>query len=134
MASSNGSSLKESSSEESSSNCTTALEKEHPPDGQPQSAGTPRSVHVRFEPSEGRRLQRPEPTRCPEDGPLWAERPILMKRADATYELIGTSRNLTGLAKWILSFGPQAEVQCPDQLRRRVAAEARRIWRQYSEL
>lgn len=54
-----------------------------------------------------------------------------MERADGTYELIGTASNLAGLARWILSFGARAEVQSPERLRRRVAAEARRIWKQY---
>jgi predicted DNA-binding transcriptional regulator YafY len=56
---------------------------------------------------------------------------MLMKRSDGTFELIGTSRNLEGLARWVLSFGTDAEVQGPDQLRRRVAAEALRIWARY---
>ena len=88
-------------------------------------------MHVRFPPSEGRRLRRPEPTSCPGEAPFWTERPILMERADGTYELIGTASNLAGLARWILSFGARAEVQSPERLRRRVAAEARRIWKQY---
>ncbi|PQJ26844.1 hypothetical protein BSZ35_18100 [Salinibacter sp. 10B] len=91
------------------------------------------AVHVRFAPSEGRRLRRPEPTSCPGEGPLWTERPILMERADGTYELIGTSGNLDGLARWVLSFGTSAEVRGPDRLQRRVAAQARRIGRKYPE-
>ena len=89
------------------------------------------AVHVRFESSEGGRLQRPEPTTCPGEAPLWVERPILMERADGTYELIGTSRNLEGLARWILSFGTSAEVRGPDPLQRRVAVEASGIRRKY---
>lgn len=91
------------------------------------------AVHVRFPPTEGRRLRRPEPTSCPGEAPLWSERPILMKRADGTYELIGTAENLKGLARWILSFGARADVRSPERLRRRVAAEARRIWMRYDE-
>ena len=93
---------------------------------------TPRAVHLRFEPAEGQRLQRPEPTSCPGEGLLWTERPILMERADGTYELIGTSHNLEGLARWILSFGTSAEVRGPAPLRRQVALQARRVWRQYA--
>lgn len=92
-----------------------------------------RSVYVRFVPAEGARLRRSEPTRCPGGPPLWTERPILMKRADGAYELIGTSRNLEGLARWILSFGPDAEVQSPDALRHRVVAEARAVVQQYED-
>jgi predicted DNA-binding transcriptional regulator YafY len=56
-----------------------------------------------------------------------------MERADGTYELIGTAKNLKGLARWILSFGSRAEVRSPDRLRHQVAAEARRIWLQYDD-
>jgi len=55
-----------------------------------------------------------------------------MKRADGTYELIGTSRNLAGLARWILSFGLSAEVRSPERLERQVALQARRVWRRYA--
>ncbi len=96
------------------------------------SAENLRSVHVRFRPAEGRRLQRPEPTGCPGEDPLFDRRPVLMERADGTYELIGRSRNLAGLAQWILSFGTGAEACGPDRLRRQVALQAWRIWRQYA--
>lgn len=137
MSASNHSSPGLSPPEVSSPECTSSLENpsglgKEPSSGSKQ-LGETESVHVRFEPSEGRRLQRSEPTTCPGEEPLWERRPVLMKRADGTYELIGTSGNLKGLSRWILSFGPQAEVRCPDQLRRRVAVEARRIWRQYNE-
>ena len=99
--------------------------------GAGDSAGKARSVHVRFDPAEGRRLQRPEPATCPGKGPLWTERQVLMERADGTYELIGTSRNLEGLARWVLSFGTGAEVRGPAPLQRQVAATARRVWQQY---
>lgn len=92
----------------------------------------PPAVHVRFSASVGQRLRRPEPTTCSDGRALWTERPILMERADGTYELIGTSRNLEGLARWVLSFGASAEVQGPDRLKRQVAAEARRVWRQHA--
>lgn len=91
------------------------------------------AVHVRFSPSQGRRLRRSEPSTCGEGRALWTDRPLLMQRADGTYELIGTSDNLAGLARWILSHGADAEVQGPERLRRRVAAEARRVLRQYSD-
>lgn len=91
----------------------------------------PSAVHVRFVPAAGRRLRRPEPTSCPEKGPLWAERPLLIERASGAYELIGTSRNLDGLARWILSFGTGAEVRAPNQLQTQVARHAQRIWQQY---
>lgn len=93
----------------------------------------PSAVHVRFVPAAGRRLRRPEPTSCPEKGPLWAERPLLIERASGAYELIGTSRNLDGLARWLLSFGTSATVETPDRLRRKIALAARRVWLQYDE-
>lgn len=90
------------------------------------------SVHVRFPPSQGRRLRRPEPTTCGDGQALWAERPTVMERVDGTYDLIGTSTHLDGLARWVLSFGTDATVEGPERLRRRVAAEARRIAKRYS--
>jgi len=94
-------------------------------------SSSPAAVYVCFEPAAGQRLRRPEPTSCPGEPPLWVERPILMKRKDGSYELIGTTRNLEGLARWVLSFGTNAKVHGPDQLQRRVAIEARKVWRRY---
>lgn len=91
----------------------------------------PPAVHVRFSRSQGPRLRRPEPDTCGDGSPLWTERPLLMQRADGTYELIGTSTNLDGLARWVLSFGTDATVLGPDQLRRWVVAEAQRVLEQY---
>ncbi|MFB6231197.1 MAG: WYL domain-containing protein [Salinibacter sp.] len=91
------------------------------------------SVHVRFAPSQGRRLRRSEPFRA-EDGPsLWVERPVLMERVDGTYDLIGTTAHLDALVRWVLSHGADAEVTGPDRLRRRVACEAWRIWTKYTD-
>ena len=91
------------------------------------------AVHVRFLPSEGRRLQRPEPTTCGDGRQLWAERPLLLRRNSGVYDLIGTTANLEGLARWVLSFGTGAEVRGPDRLQRHVALEARRVSRKYRE-
>jgi hypothetical protein len=100
-------------------------------DAQSESGAQRVSVHVRFPSSQGRRLQRPEPTTCGDGQALWTERPILMGRADGTYDLIGTTTHLDGLVRWILSFGTDAAVMGPDRLRRRVAAEARQIAKKY---
>jgi predicted DNA-binding transcriptional regulator YafY len=62
---------------------------------------------------------------------LWTERPLLLQRADGSYDLIGTTAHLDRLARWVLSHGPAARVQAPDRLRRRVAAEARRVLQKY---
>ena len=89
------------------------------------------SVHIRFAPSQGRRLQRPE-SLFGDDGPaLWQERPVLMERADGTYDLIGTTARPDALVRWVLSHGAAATVRGPERLRERVAAEARRIWAQH---
>ena len=86
------------------------------------------TVHVRFAPAQGRRLRRPTPASF---GNLWAERPLLMKRADGTFDLVGTATRMDGLARWILSHGVDATVEAPDRLRRRVVAEAQRIVQKY---
>ena len=100
-------------------------------DPQPETDARRHSVHVRFAPSQGRRLRRPEPFPCGEDQSLWVERPVLMERADGTYDLIGTTARPDALARWILSHGAAAEVTEPERLRQRVAAEARRIVQRY---
>ena len=98
---------------------------------QPESGARRHSVHVRFAPSQGRRLRRPEPFPCGEDQSLWVERPVLMERADGTYDLIGTTARPDALARWILSHGAAATVAGSQRLRERVAAEARRIVQRY---
>ena len=100
-------------------------------EGKEDPSDEPAAVHLRFARVAGERLRRPEPTSCPKEGPFWTERPMLLKRADGTYELIGTSRNLQGLARWVLSFGTSAEVRCPERLQREVALQARRVWQEY---
>jgi hypothetical protein len=104
-----------------------------PPSAVPPDSDVRRwSAHIRFAPSQGRRLRRPEPFPCGEDQSLWVERPVLMERADGTYDLIGTTARPDALARWILSHGAAAEVTGPPQLRERVAAEARRVVRRHT--
>lgn len=91
------------------------------------------SVHIRFAPSQGRRLRRPEPFFGDNGSSLWVERPVLMERADGTYDLIGTTARPGALARWVLSYGPDAEVTGPERLQRRVADEARRVWKKYTD-
>lgn len=91
---------------------------------------TVHTVHVRFSPAQGPRLRRRTP--APVD-PYWTERPMLMERVDGSYDLIGTTTSLDTLVQWILSHGPNAEVQGPAELRRRIRAEARGIARLYAE-
>ena len=100
---------------------------------QPESDAQRVSVHVRFAPSQGRRLRRPEPFPCGEDQSLWVERPVLMERADGTYDLIGTTARPDALARWILSHGAAATVAGPERLRERVVAEARRVWERHTD-
>ena len=102
-------------------------------DPQPETDARRHSVHVRFAPSQGRRLRRPEPFPCGEDQSLWVERPVLMERADGTYDLIGTTARPDALARWILSHGAAATVAGPERLRERVVAEARRVWERHTD-
>lgn len=99
----------------------------------PESNAEHLSVHIRFAPSQERRLKRPEPLPAGLNESLWVERPVLMERADGTYDLIGTSGHFDGLTRWLLSFGTDARVEGPERLRRQVAMEARRIWEQYND-
>lgn len=64
---------------------------------------------------------------CADGQPIWDERPLLLGRNDGTYELMGISSNLKGLARWVLSFAGDAEVESPRVLRRRVRRTAQRI-------
>jgi hypothetical protein len=90
------------------------------------------AVHIRFQGSQGPRLRRREPVTCGRGKTLWTERPLLLRRATGVYAVIGSSSFLAGLARWILSFGPTAEVQSPVRLQRLVVAEAARILRSYN--
>lgn len=90
------------------------------------------AVCVRFASGQKRRLCRPEPTMCGDGQPIWDERPLLLGRNDGTYELMGISSNLEGLARWVLSFAGDAEVESPRALRRRVRRIAGRIVQVYA--
>jgi len=98
--------------------------------GSPSSVETAEglTVHVRFAPAQARRLRRPTPAPF---GDLWAERPLLMERADGTFDLVGTATRMDGLVRWILSHGADATVEAPDRLRRRVVAEAQCVVQKY---
>lgn len=89
------------------------------------------TVAIRFASTQGARLKRAAPGGGSVRQGLWVERPLLLKRADGTYDLIGTTARPDRLVRWVLSHGAAAEVRSPARLRRRVAAAARRIWRQY---
>ena len=82
---------------------------------------SPQSVHVRLQV----RPRRPDVE--------WADPPISLKRADGSYEVMGQSADLHGLARWVLSYGPRAEVLAPEALRRRVVEEARRVIERYGD-
>jgi predicted DNA-binding transcriptional regulator YafY len=89
------------------------------------------TVHIRFASTQGVHLQRPASEGASARQGLWVERPLLLERADGTYELIGTTARPARLVRWVLSHGAAAEVRSPARLRRRVTAEAKRIARQY---
>lgn len=93
------------------------------PQEPPPTSDDPYSVHVRFAPSAGHNAR---PAR-------WAEPPLTLRRANGALEVIGQSSDLTGLMRWVLSYGAYAEVLGPEVLRRRMAAEARRVARFYAE-
>ena len=86
-----------------------------------------RPVCVRFTSRRGRPLCQPDPQVSGNARPIWDESPLLLKRADGTYELMGLSSNMEGVARWVLSFAGDAEVESPEALRRRVRCAARRV-------
>lgn len=91
------------------------------------------TVHVRFAHTQGRRLRAPTAAENTGDASLWVERPLLMQRADGSYDLVGTTARLGRLVPWILSHGTAATVVGPERLQHRVACEARRVWEHYHE-
>ena len=91
------------------------------------------TVHLRFASVQGPRLQGASRDGHPARTALWTERPLLVERANGTYELIGTTARPDRLVRWVLSHGADAEVRSPARLRRRVADEARRVWWQYQD-
>ena len=89
------------------------------------------TVAVRFASTQSARLKRAAPVvACVRQG-LWVERPLLLERDNGTYDLVGTTARPDRLVRWVLSHGAAAEVRSPARLRRRVAAAANRIARQY---
>lgn len=91
------------------------------------------AVHIRVEPRFASYLSSPHIEEGPWRKPLWRERPLLLKRADGTLEIIGQSRNLQDLACWVLRFGPHAQVCGPDVLRQKLASMLRNILRALGE-
>jgi len=90
-----------------------------------------RAVCLRFADSERFRLRRREPDCCADGRPIWSERPLLIARADGTLYLMGASSHLHGLARWVLSFAGDAEVESPPALRRILRAAALQIATRY---
>jgi hypothetical protein len=90
-----------------------------------------RAVCIRFSASQQPRLRRPEPDRCGDGHPIWTERPLLLRRADGTLYLLGISAHLEGLARWILSFAGDAEVESPPALRDWVRTSALEVLDRY---
>ena len=96
-------------------------------DPAPESEPKRHCVCICFTASQKRRLCRSEPMCCGDGGPRWTDRPLLLERLDGRLQLIGTTADLDGLARWILSFAGDAEVESPPALRRRVHAAAHQI-------
>jgi hypothetical protein len=101
-----------------------------PASSEGRQSGT-RAVCIRFSASQQPRLRRPEPDRCGDGHPIWTERPLLLRRADGTLYLLGISAHLEGLARWILSFAGDAEVESPRALRDWVRTSALEVLDRY---
>lgn len=58
---------------------------------------------------------------------VWHESQILKRRDDGVLEVLMQVTGLNDVARWVLSYGGEAEVLSPPVLRHRVAVEARRM-------
>lgn len=65
-----------------------------------------------------------------ERGP-WPEPPLVLFCEDGTTEVRAATCDLEAAARWVLERGDEAEALAPPPLRRRVATQARRIYRCY---
>ena len=63
----------------------------------------------------------------PDDAPIWEDNPVVLRRGDGLREVLGCSRNLDGLARYLLQFGAGVEVLGPPPLRRRLARTVREL-------
>lgn len=75
------------------------------------------AVHVRFSARQARWIREEQ----------WHPTQLLTERPDGTLDVRLQATGLGDLARWVLSYGGEAEVLSPPVLRRRVAAEARRL-------
>jgi len=82
------------------------------------------AVHVRFDTHPEQRQRRID----------WVEPPLGLGYHHGRYEVIGRSADLDGLVRWVLGFGPCAEVVGPDVLRQRVVQAAHRIAARYDDV
>jgi|SRR5690625_227353 len=64
----------------------------------------------------------------------WHTSQMMLRRPDGSLDLMFESAGLSDLTRWVLQYGAEAEVISPPVLRRRVAAEARRMAEMYSDV
>jgi predicted DNA-binding transcriptional regulator YafY len=74
-------------------------------------------VHIRFSEFQARWIQEE----------VWHESQLIVRRSDGTLDLMMQVTGLNDVARWVLSYGGEAEVISPPALRHRVAVEARRM-------
>jgi len=75
------------------------------------------AVHVRFTPYQARWIQEER----------WHASQIMTRRPDGSLDVRMQVTGLNDVARWVLSYGAEAEVISPPVLRHRVASEARRM-------
>ena len=75
------------------------------------------AVHVRFTPYQARWIQEEH----------WHDSQIMTRRPDGSLDVRMQVTGLADVARWVLSYGAEAEVISPPVLRHRVASEARRM-------
>lgn len=82
------------------------------------------AVHVRFSPYQARWIQEER----------WHESQVMALRTDGTLDVRMQVTGLNDIARWVLSYGAEAEVISPPVLRHRVAREARRLAALYADV
>jgi len=81
------------------------------------------AVHVRFSPYQARWIKEER----------WHPSQVMIERPDGSLDVRLQAAGLQDLARWVLSYGAEAEVISPPVLRHRVASEARRMAALYAE-
>lgn len=82
------------------------------------------AVHVRFSAYQARWIAEEQ----------WHPSQVLVRRQDGTLDVRMQVTGLTDVARWVLSYGGEAEAVSPPLLRHRVAREARRMAALYADV